>query len=69
MADLDKLSAQAKNEIALLTSIERAAVLLLLLGEEQAANIIVFCLLERSRQLVHQWSQWLIYRRKRWTTS
>ena len=42
MADLDKLSEQAKNEIALLTSIERAAVLLLLLGEEQAANIIAF---------------------------
>ena len=42
MADLDKLSEQAKNEIALLTSIERAAVLLLLLGEEQAANIISF---------------------------
>jgi len=42
MADLDKLSDQAKNEIALLTSIERAAVLLLLLGEEQAANIIAY---------------------------
>ncbi len=42
MADLDKLSELAKNEIALLTSIERAAVLLLLLGEEQAANIIAF---------------------------
>jgi len=42
MADLDKLSEQAKNEIALLTSIERAAVLLLLLGEEQAANIISY---------------------------
>ncbi|MEK9528511.1 MAG: flagellar motor switch protein FliG [Gammaproteobacteria bacterium] len=42
MTDLDKLSDQAKNEIALLTSIERAAVLLLLLGEEQAANIIAY---------------------------
>jgi len=42
MAELDKLSDQAKNEIALLTSIERAAVLLLLLGEEQAANIIAY---------------------------
>ena len=40
--NIDNLSETARNEIALLTSIEKAAVILLLLGEEQAANIIAF---------------------------
>ena len=37
-----ELSEEVKKEIAELTKTQRAAVLLLLLGEEQAANIIKY---------------------------
>ena len=39
---LAELSEEVKKEIAELTKTQRAAVLLLLLGEEQAANIIKY---------------------------
>ena len=56
-----ELSEEVKKEIAELTKTQRAAVLLLLLGEEQAANIIKYLNQKRSNLLVQQWLLYKIF--------
>ena len=56
-----ELSEEVKKEIAELTKTQRAAVLLLLLGEEQAANIIKYLNPKEVNLLVQQWLLYKIF--------